>query len=157
MGEKFYHKRIKKELKKLAEISGRYLKVWIEKKVPIPHPNQELVFHYKPEAILVTKTGKRIIFEVLDDQLTDHNLIIADIIQSYLVENVSKVIFISKNKTGSEKTQKYCSIIGKILEEKGFFKKEIPEVIVYTITYSEVRSTGRLAKILKKFSKKDGW
>ena len=156
MVEKFYHKRIKEEIKKIAKNSDKYKKIGIEKKVPIPHQNLDLVFHYKPEAILITKRGKKNIFEVLDDQLRDHNLIIADIIQSYLVENVANVVFISKNKEGSKLARKLCSVIGSILEEKGFFKKEIPEVFVYTISYQEVQA-GKLQKLLKRYAKEDGW
>jgi len=156
MAEKFYHKRIKEEIKKIAENSGRYKKIGIEKKIPIPHPNQELVFHYNPEVVLTTKLGKKLIFEVLDDQLRDYNLIIADIIQAYLVGNVANVIFISKDEEGSKLTLKLSRVMGAKLEENGFFKKEIPEVLVYTISYQEVRS-GKFQKIVTNFAKKDGW
>lgn len=156
MSEKFFHREIKKEIKKIAEESGKYKKINIEKKIPIPHPNQEIVFHYKPEACIITKLGKKSIFEVLDDQINDHNLIIADIIQSYLVENVAKVIFISKNDKGYILTRKLSKVIGAKLEENGFFKKEIPEVFIYTISYEEVKS-GKLRNILRGFARKDGW
>lgn len=156
MAEKFYHAHIKEEIKKIAENSDKYKKIGIEKKIPLPHPNQELVFHYKPEATLTTKLGKKCIFEVLDDQIKDPNLIIADIIQSYLTENVAKVVFISKNEEGSKLTLKLSRVIGAILQENGFFKKKIPHVFVYTISYQEVQ-TGKLQEILIKFAKKDGW
>lgn len=156
MPEKFYHTVIKKEIEGIAKASGKYKKIGIEKKIPIPHPNQELMFHYKPEAVLITKLGKKYIFEVLDDQLNDYNLIVADIIQSCLVENVAGVIFISKNEEGLKLTKKLSSVIGSILEEKGFFKNEIPEVFVYAVSYEEVGS-GKLNEILTKFAKEDRW
>lgn len=157
MAEKFYHTNIKNEIKRIAEASQKYKQVGIETKVPLPHPNMELVFHYKPEAILITKAGKKYIFEVLDDQLKDYNLIVADIIQSYLVENISKVFFISKNDEGTKLTRKLSGVIGAILEKKGFFRSERPDVLVYTIAYKEARSCKRLNKILKGFAKKDKW
>lgn len=157
MAEKFYHIDLKKEIETIAKISKRYKKIGIEKKIPIPHPNLELVFHYKPEIVLETKNGKKYIFEVLDDQLNDYNLIISDIIQSYLSENVSKVFFISKNEKGSELTRKLSKVIGGRLEDNGFFRSTIPEVLVYTISYKEARKRWMLSKILKKYSKKDGW
>lgn len=157
MTEKFYHKALKKGIVNIANDCKRYKKAGIEKKIPIPHPTLELVFHYKPEVVLETKNGKKYIFEVLDDQLNDHNLIISDIIQSYLLENVSKVFFISKSEKGSELTRKLSKVIGGRLEDNGFFKNTIPEVSVYTISYKEARNHLTLIKILKKYAKNDDW
>jgi hypothetical protein len=156
MAEKFFHSTLKKEIEKIAHESGKYKKINVERKIPIPHPNQKLVIHYKPEVNLVTKTGKKIIFEILDDQIKDYNLILADIIQCYLIENVSKVFFISKNDEGAIKTTELSKILGARLEEKGFFKHEIPEVMVYTITYETVRSSN-FYETLKKIAQKDKW
>ena len=156
MAEKFYHRILKKELKYIAENSGKYKSVGIEQKQPIAHPNLEYVIHYKPEAVFITKIGKKHVFEVLDDQLNDYNLIVADIVQCFFLENVAKVIFISKNEEGAKLTEKLSRIIGAILEKKGYFKREIPEVFIYTISYQEVRSK-KIRKILLKYAKEDGW
>lgn len=156
MAEKFFHTELKLQIEKIAKDSKKYKRINIEKKIPIPHPNQELVFHYKPEINLITKRGKRFIFEILDDQINDYNLILADIIQCYLVDNTMNVFFISKDDEGYNLTRKLSRIVGSILEDKGFFKNEIPEVFVYTISYEEVQS-GESVEILKKYAKKDGW
>lgn len=156
MSEKFFHTELKIQIEKIANDSKKYKKINVERKIPIPHPNQELVFHYKPELNLITKMGKKIIFEILDDQINDYNLILADIIQCYLLDNVTKVFFISKDLEGYNMTRKLSRIVGSILEEKGFFKNEIPEVFVYTISYEEVQS-GESQNILLGFAKKDNW
>ncbi len=156
MAENFYHKILKQELKYIAGNSEKYKYIGIEQKQPIAHPNQELVIHYKPEALFITKRGKKHIFEVLDDQIGDYNLILSDIVQCFLIENVAKVIFISKNEEGAILTNKLSRIIGAILEKKGYFKREIPEVFVYTISYQEAKSRN-IRKILIKYGKQDGW
>ena len=156
MSENFFHTVLKEQIKKITQESGKYKKINVERNIPIPHPNIELVFHYKPEVNLITKTGKKIVFEILDDQINDYNLILADIIQCYLVENVSRVFFISKNEEGAKLTTKLTKILGAILQEKGFFKNEIPKVMVYTITFEELRS-GNPYEILKKIAKEDKW
>jgi hypothetical protein len=156
MTENFFHTILKKQIKKIAEESGKYKRINVEKNIPIPHPNMDLVIHYKPEVHLFTKTGKKIVFEILDDQLNDYNLILADIIQCYLVENVSKLFLISKNKEGAKLATKLSKILGSILQEKGFFKTDIPKVMVYTITYEELNS-GNPYEILRKIAKEDGW
>ena len=85
-----------------------------------------------------------------------YNLILADIVQCFLLENVAKVIFISKNEEGAKLTKKLSMIIGAIFEKKCYFKREIPEVFVYTISYEEVKSK-KIKKIMLKYAKKDNW
>lgn len=111
MSENFYHKNLKRELRLIAEESGKYKTIWLEKKLPLAHPNLELVFHYKPDAVLITKSGKKYIFEILDDQINDYNLIVSDIIQCLLTENIAKVIFISKDDCGAKLTKKLFSVL----------------------------------------------
>ena len=111
---------------------------------------------YLPEVCAVTKQGKKYIFEVLDSQGKNNNLIIADIIQSYLVENVSWVFFIAKNRDEEETTIRLSKIIGKCLERGGYKKNSLPDVSVYRIE-KKINNKNRLHVVLKKYAKDEGW
>lgn len=153
MAEKQYHKTIKKAISRLGKDCDNY-KVREEGKIAITHPNKEKMFFYRPEIYFETTHGKIYIFEILDDEMKDPNLVIADIIQSYISPNVSKIFFIVKNKEEEDKVYKWASVIGARLEISGMDK--IPEVTVYTISKTDTKSN-KLHKILKKFARKDGW
>jgi len=112
------------------------------------------MFFYKPEVHFETKVGKVYIFEIFDDQIKKPNLIIADIIQSYIAPNVAKVFFIVKSKEDEKKVYTLSKVIGERLKLMGI--KKLPLVTTYTISKNEVRSK-RIFNILKKFSKKDRW
>lgn len=89
MAEGNYHKLVKKTIYEVAKSSKSHKHVYKEKKIPIPHPTMSIApLFYLPEVYIVTKHGKKYIFEILDSQIKDYNLVIADIIQAYLVENV---------------------------------------------------------------------
>lgn len=100
MAENRYHTVLKQQIGELVRDSKKYKETHIERKIAIPHPNKKMVFHYKPEVHLITRMGKKVIFEILDDEIGDYNLILADICQCLLLENVKAVIFISKNEIG---------------------------------------------------------
>lgn len=156
MAESRYHTILKQQIEELARDSRKYQDIYVEKKIPIPHPNLKLIFHYKPEVHLITRMGKKVIFEILDDEIGDYNLILADVCQCLLLENVKAVIFISKNEEGDDLAYTLSKIVGSILEDKGFFKRHIPEVFTYIISYEEVYS-GQSLDILKKYAKRDKW
>ena len=151
--ESHYHRTIKRSIVSLAKKSGKY-KIHVEGKIPLTHPNFERMFFYKPDVHLETKFGKIYIFEILDAEMKDMNLVISDIIQSYISPNVSKIFFIVNSKDDADKVYKWSSVIGGRLEQRGM--KKIPEVTVYTITRRDAKSK-RLTRILENFSKEDGW
>lgn len=157
MSEGRYHRWVKDTIYKIAKESGKYNKVLKERKVPLTHPTQPTApIMYLPEIVLITKHGKKYIFEILDSQGTEANLIIADIIQSYLIENISKVFFIAKNKEEYDLTDRLSTIIGARLEDNGYHKKDLPIVTIYEISKSDL-NRNKLYGILKEFAKKDGW
>jgi hypothetical protein len=153
MAESKYHKDIKKALIELAKISGYEVnknKKYI--KVSITHPTQDLTFSYFPDFWIKSSHGKCHIFEILDDELKDKNLIIADLIQAYLIDNLAEIIFIVPEEF--EMVTKICKIVGAILEKKGLKKVKSP--LIYQISKNEATSK-KLIDILKKYSKQDGW
>lgn len=157
MAEGRYHKSVKDAICKVAKENERHKAVFKEKTIPLPHPTRSFPpLLYLPEVYIVTKQGKKYIFEILDSQGKDSNLIIADIIQSYLVENVRKVFFIAKNKTEYDRAYRLSNIIGARLEENGYKKKDLPDVTVYLIEKSN-SNPKKLYRILKKYARKDGW
>ena len=157
MAEGIYHRKIKKIIYKIASASRNHKKVFKERRIPIPHPTQSLKpLMYLPEITIHTKRGKKYIFEILDSQGKDQNLIIADIIQSYLVENACKVFFIAKNKTEESTVKRLSDIIGARLEENGYYVKELPLVTVYLLE-KNLRNEEKLTSTLLEYAKKDKW
>lgn len=138
-------------------MSKKHKKVLKEKKIPIPHPTKSVLpMMYLPEVCIVTNHGKKYIFEILDSQGSDYNLIVADIIQAFLIENVAKVFFIAKNKHEYNLAKRLASIIGARLEENNYNKKDLPEVNVYEISKKDL-SASKLDIFLRRFAKKDKW
>ena len=157
MTEGVYHTLIKKEIYKIAQESKKHKRVVKERKIPIPHPSKSILpIMYLPEVCITTKHGKKYIFEILDSQAGDYNLIIADIVQAYLVENVSKIFFIVKTQREGDLAYRLSEIIGTRLEENGYNKQYLPEVTVYEIDKVDLSPT-TLNKTLLDFAKKDKW
>jgi len=137
--------------------AGKYKAVEREKKIWITDPKLGCSTPYKPEVHFTTKlTQKLVMFEVLDSQLRDRNLIIADIILSYLAPHAAKVIFIIPDKQREDEVYKLAHTIGAILEKKGVKTDERVKPLVYTISRDEAKSNG-IVDILKGFSKDDRW
>ena len=156
MAENFYHRRLKAVVEQICKAGGKYKNVKCEKKIWITDQNTGENHGYLPELHCETKTGKLVVFEVLDDQLRDANLIIADIILSFLAPNVQKVIFIAPLKEDDDLVWRLGRVIGGRLLDKGIKKNELPEVLTYKISRTEARGSS-LKSILEKYAKKDGW
>jgi hypothetical protein len=157
LAEGNYHKLIKDTIYKIARESNNHKEVNKEKKIPIPHPTKAIApILYLPEINIKTKHGKKYIFEILDSQGEDYNLIVADIIQAYLIENVAKVFFIAKNKKEYDLAYRLSDIIGAKLEENGYKKNNLPEVNVYEIGKEDLEPQ-KLYDTLKRYAEKDKW
>ena len=111
---------------------------------------------YQPEVCIVTKHGKKYIFEVFDSQENENNLIIADIIQAYLVENVAKVFFIVKTEEVAKRTKRFAMIIAGRMEDNGYYGKELAEPILYVVSEIESKSK-KLEQTLRGYAKEDRW
>lgn len=78
---------------------------------------------YYPDGHFISKHGKRRIYEILDDQLNNDNLTIADIIQAYLTENVSLIQFIVPTSKDKEQVKELAVTIYDRLVQMGIDQK----------------------------------
>lgn len=126
--------------------------------IPINHPTKRMrPIHYLPDAHFVTKFGKLFIFEILDSQLHDQNLIIADILLSCLSPNTSKVIFIVKKPKDLETVNDLILPILANLASKGISRKELPKVVATLyIRQSEATTPQSVAEVLVNSAKDRG-
>jgi hypothetical protein len=185
MTENDYSTDIKKAIVQFARsCKGKYSSVREEQKIWLKAPHKKTSFYqfpYKPEVCL-TQTAKdggqrHVIFEVLDSQLKNPNLIIADLIQALLVEDAWRVVFIAPHDKGYEMTKELSELYGGLLTTrlvdaikpfltlKSALKtiKEVvkeyglPEVAVYKVSKEEASNPKKLRVLLSNWSKKDGW
>jgi hypothetical protein len=154
-----YHHNVEKGIlafgdryKKFEKICGSNVPIHIN------HPIKRIVpILYHPDAHFVTKIGKLYIFEILDSELQDENLIIADIILSMLCPNVSNVVFIVPRDEDQEKVWNLIVTIVDNLVGKGFHNKELPNnILTYYITKNEAKSPEIVAEILVRGAKEIG-
>jgi len=146
-----YHRNVEKGIRAFGEKRPKRFQKVCDSATPIHinHPRKKMYpILYYPDVIFVTKLGKRHIFEVLDSELKDANLIIADIVQSCLSPNTSEVIFIVKKEKDEDKVLDLAQTITDNLITKGISKKELPRVHVYYILTSEAKSSETVTEIL---------
>ena len=183
MAENKYSEHIKKAILDFANsCNGKYKLRIAEGKIWLKAPHTATSFYqfpYKPEVRLTKGDGHHTIFEVLDSQLKDPNLIIADIIQALLVDGAESIIFIAPTDEGYEKARELSETITGLLISRlvdtvelyiqknmkkkiGFLKRvvktySLPEILVYKVSYKEANNSKLLQKLFAKWSKKDRW
>lgn len=112
-----------KSFRRFKEICGD------NKPILINHPKgkfRPLVWY--PDVQFVTKQGKRIVFEILDSELRNENLIIADVILACLSVETSRIIFIVPTEQDQDKVQRIATTVVTNLVSlisKSEFKKEV--------------------------------
>jgi len=146
-----YHSNVEKGIRAFGEKYPKRFEKVCDSATPIHinHPTKKMYpILYYPDVIIVTKVGKRHIFEVLESELRDANLIIADILQSCLSPNTSEVIFIVKKEKDQDKVMDLAQTITDNLISKGISKKELPRVNVFYILRSEAKSSETVTEIL---------
>ena len=146
-----YHSNVEKGIRAFGKkYSKRFEKVCNSATlIHINHPTKKMYpILYRPDVILVTKFGKRHIFEVLDSELKDANLIISDIVQSCLSPNTSRVIFIVEKKKDQDQVINLSQTIASNLISKGVSKRELPRMNVFYILSSEAKSPETVTEIL---------
>jgi hypothetical protein len=127
----------------------RYPKVFRDNRpIHINHPTTKRQILYRPDAIFETKFGKKILFEVLDDQLHDDNLIIADIIQAYVSENVSRIVFVVPTEADQDKVRDLALTIYSRLVDMGISKRTLRSIGVMYILRSEASTKERVAELV---------
>lgn len=130
---------------------GRFREVLRDNRpIHINHPTTKRQILYRPDAIFVTKLGKKFVFEVLDDQLHDDNLIIANIIQSYISENVARILFVVPTESDQDKVRDLALTIYSRLVDMGISKRSLKSIGVMYILRSEAKTKERVAALVSK-------
>ena len=125
--------------------------------IHIFHPYKRHNILYYPDAQFITNGGRSYIFEILDSELKDQNLIVADVIQACLSPNTSKVFFIVPRGEDQDKVRDIAVTIVAKLEELGVSMREIPRKVgVFYITRNEARTPESVVRILKVSAKDRG-
>lgn len=140
-----------KRYEKFEKICGNNVPIHIN------HPTKRIVpILYYPDAHFVTKVGKLYIFEVLDSELRNENLIVADILLSCLCPNVSNVVFIVPKIEDQDKVVDLFVTITDNLVGKGFHNKELPKIYAFYILRKEAKSPESVTEVLVKGAREMG-
>lgn len=149
-----YHKVVQSGVMMLGESrkkTGGIKKAYKDRDIAINYTTRRLVHYYRPDACFETRFGKREIFEVLDDELKDKNLIIADIIQAFLTPAVSKVVFIVPDEESQEIVTTLSTVIlGRLAEELKTKISKLLKVFYVIIPKSEASSTENVLLLLQR-------
>lgn len=145
-----YHSNVENGILAFGKKYKRFDKVFDSNTpVHINHPTKKMYpILYHPDIQLITKVGKRWIFEVLDSELGDANLIIADILQACLSPNTSQVIFVVKKEKDQDRVLDLAQTITDNLMSKGISEKELPRVSVFYILNREAKTPESVTEIL---------
>jgi hypothetical protein len=118
--------------------------------IHINHPKKKMLpILYHPDAHFITRLGKRHIFEILDSELSNENLIIADILLACLSPNTSHLVFIVPREEDQDKVMDLAITITDNLLSKGVSQKELPKFrAVYYILRTEAKTPESVTEIL---------
>lgn len=144
-----YHENVQKGIMSFGKRYGKFKKI-SGKPIPIVHPTKkEMPILYRPDVHFITKFNQVYVFEILDSELKDENLIISNIIQAYLTPLISKVFFIVPTEAGQDKVLNLTIIIGARLGELGIPKKNFPIVTVFYILKNEAKTPEAVETLIK--------
>jgi len=126
-----------------------------ERPLSIVDPKTKFVLNYKPDVYFILRNNKKLIFEILDSEEKKQDIIIADIIRSFLIENVEALIFIYPGSVRDENTiLEALKTVYKGLIYKGVQPEDLPNPLK-TGPYSIKRTEARTPETVK--SKLEGY
>lgn len=132
-----------------------------ERPLSIVDPRSKLVLNYQPDVYFILKNNKKLIFEVLDSEGKKQDIIIADIIRSFLIENVDALIFIHPGPGSIETTiLEALKTIYKGLVYKGIPISELPnskKTGPYLITKIEAKENHKIKLKLLRYANENKW
>jgi len=153
-----YHEIVKNGIIKFGKQYKRFEKIH-GSNVPIHinHPTKGISILYRPDVQFITKHRGRYIFEILDSELRDQNLIIADTILACLSPNTSKVFFIVPTEKDQDKVLDTVVTLVARLRTLGVSKKELPRIVApFYVLRSEAKSPETVKKVLETSAKDRG-
>jgi hypothetical protein len=163
---KEYHKTVETLLLKLGEEwkSGRRIKhVYrgCQRPLSIVDPREKLVLNYQPDVYFILRNNKKLIFEVLESEAEKQDIIVADVIRSFLVENVEALIFIHPGPESVETAIIEALVtIYKGLVHKGVSPPELPifkKMGPYLLTREEARDADKAKNKLIQYATEAKW
>jgi hypothetical protein len=128
----------------------------------IVDPHSKNSIKYKPDVYYILKNNKKLIFEVLDTELGKQSEIIADTIESYLVENVDGLIFIHYGDDSAEKNiiEAFTTIYKGLTTVKKIKESELPSLKktgAYRITRRQANNPQSIQNKLTEFAIEEHW
>jgi len=124
-------------------------------------PRSKRVVNYQPDAYFVLKNNKKLIFEVLDSEGEKQDIIIADVIRSFLVENVDGLFFFHPGPESVENRILEALItIYKGLVSKGVAESELPsrkKTGPRLVTVEQAHNADEMKRRLTQYAKEDRW
>ena len=161
-----YHKKIESCLITLSnewKSQKRIKRVYrgSEQPLSIVDPRSKRVVNYQPDVYLVLKNNKKLIFEVLDSEREKQDIIIADVIRSFLVENVDGLCFIHPGpETVETRILEALITIYKGLIRKGVDESELPnpkKTGPYLVTIKEANNAREMKDKLTQYADENKW
>jgi len=161
-----YHRQIENALMTLGAEWDRSRKI---KKVcrgsqhplSIVDPRSKHVMNYQPDIYYILKNNRKLIFEILDTEIEKQDAIVADVICSFLIENVDGLFFIYPEPPSNQKIILEALVtVYRGLVRKGVVESELPnfkKTGAYLVTRREANSPQRLKNRLTQYANEDGW
>ena len=133
-----------------------------EEELSLVDSKTKLVLNYKPDVYFILRNNKKLIFEVLKSEEEKQDIIIADVIRSFLIDNVQGVIFIYPSGTAKVETRilEALKTIYKGLIKKGVKPIDLPlsnKSGAYAIRKKDFKNSNDVKNILIRFAKDDRW
>jgi len=147
-----YHINVQKGIVEFGKEFKRFKEIYGENRpILINHPRGRFApIRFFPDAQFVTKQGKRYLFEIMDSQLKNENLIIADVLLACLSANISKIVFIVPTEQAQGKVQRVAATIVANLESLGIPKKKLPKEVRFAfILKEEAKSPEAVRDVLR--------
>lgn len=161
-----YHKKIENCLITLGNewrSQKRIKKVYrgSEHPLSIVEPRSKRVVNYQPDVYFILRNNRKLIFEVLDSEGEKQDIIIADVIRSFLIENVDGLCFIHPGPESVEtRILEALITIYKGLVRRGVDESELPnrkKTGPYLVTQEEANNAQELRDKLTQYADENKW
>jgi hypothetical protein len=160
-----YHKQIENTLFSLGcewKAQRKIKKVCRGNELPlsIVDPRSKYVVNYQPDVYYVLRNNKKLIIEVLDSEAEKQDSIIADVICSFLVENVEGILFIYPEKPIETTILEALVTIYRGVVRKGIKEDELPDYRksgAYLIPREEINDNSKIMERLSNYAREDKW
>jgi len=134
-----YHKRVQQGIKLFGEREDnreQFLNVNVGSRIIYIHDptNRRLApLEYKPDATIISRSRRKIVFQVLDAQARKNREIEADMIRGFLSPDVSIMVFITASRSYAEKVERISTILSENLHSYGVRDHSMPITISLVI------------------------